>query len=74
MSRSAQLPPVGALSAESLRVLSAQLERRLNCVDIVVDGALLRTPASSLAGVRHEVTYGRRAAVVEFEASASQGP
>ncbi|MFN8573505.1 MAG: carbamoyltransferase HypF [Gemmatimonadaceae bacterium] len=62
------LPCVSAIPPDHRRVLHVQLERRLNCVDTSSMGRFLDA-ASSLVGVRHEVTYEGQAAI-EFESMA----
>ncbi len=65
---SEELPCVQAVTPDHRRVLGIQLERGLNCVDTTSMGRFLDA-ASSLAGVRHVVSYEGQAAI-ELEALA----
>ena len=63
---SPNLPPVVACSDEERAVLSTQLERRINTVPTTSMGRLFDA-VSSLAGVRHDITFEGQAAI-ELEA------
>jgi len=61
-----ELPPVRAASEEERRVLTQQLERRVNAIDTSSSGRLFDA-ISSLVGVRQEINYEAQAAI-ELEA------